>query len=173
MRLSEWSTNNSIEKIKGVLKSVAGPISGLTFDPSSESSMLLYGQGFIIYVDLTQAIPRQPKIVASMPYIKKTGKRIKKRKAGSEESNFAVIQRYRSLVHVGCAPDNQLVSQYMHFHRCKYTNNYTYINTDINFRSPAPAYIYICPYVLQKKLFYYFIITFIFNAFLSVFVDIM
>jgi hypothetical protein len=49
MKLSEWSTNNSIEKIKGVLKSVAGPISGLTFDPSSESSMLLYGQVWLFF----------------------------------------------------------------------------------------------------------------------------
>ena len=145
MNLSEWSKINNIDRIQTALKSISGPLSGVTFDPSSDSSMLLYGQGFIVYVDMTQSIPKQPKIINAMSsgmssrsgpgsgpgsgISKVTGmtgrivgtayeqrlpggssmwKREKKRE-GSDDSNFAIIQRYKSLVHVGCVENSQLV----------------------------------------------------------------
>ena len=139
MSLSEWSKSNSADRVQVALKGVTGPLSGITFDPSTDSAMLLYGQGFIVYVDLTQSIPKQPKVIASLTdsvmgsnsnhghnsnnrgggSFGKGGKggnsagneawRRGKKGAESEESNFAIIQRYRSLVHVGCVSDSQLV----------------------------------------------------------------
>ena len=134
MSLSEWSKNNSCEKIETTLRSVQGAVCGVAFDPSSDCAMLLYGQGFIVYVDLTQSIPKQPKVVMSLTNRfnpdrmnggnrvggsggkggsgKAFGHTVHKRKSSTEsdcDSNFAIIQRYRSLVHVSCVSGSQLV----------------------------------------------------------------
>lgn len=132
MCLSEWSKNNSCEKIESTLRNVAGAVCGVAFDPSSDCAMLLYGQGFIVYVDLTQSIPKHPKVVMSLtsrlnPDRINGGNRggssggrggsgrgfghtVHKRRNNTEnDCNFAIIQRYRSLVHVSCVSGSQLV----------------------------------------------------------------
>ena len=152
MCLSEWSKSNNSEKIMTALKSVNGPVCGVTFDPSSDCSMLLYGQGFIVYIDLTQSIPKHPKIVLSAPDKpnpfrlfsgihkvpgrgngrenkshgngKGFGHGMRRKSNGGEDSdsNFAIIQRYRSMVHVGCVADSQLVCTLFTFYFLIFVN---------------------------------------------------
>jgi WD40 repeat protein len=129
LSLSLWSQKNT-ERIPAALKEVPGPIQGVSFDIGSgdvdieaaQDTMILYGQGFIVYVNLSDEIPVNPKVVPATAVAASDGtapkkerrgatKRGRRRRGGSKESNFAIIQRYRSLIHVNCLPDSQMVSK--------------------------------------------------------------
>lgn len=63
MTLSEWSKNNSATAIKTRLAVVNSPICGVTFDPSAKSSFLLHSHGCLVYVDLTQPVPKNSRTI--------------------------------------------------------------------------------------------------------------
>jgi hypothetical protein len=194
MALSEWSKNNSALVIKTRLAIVNSPICGVTFDPSAKSSFLLHSHGCLVYVDLTQPVPRNTRTIKHSSGEANSngngnsgsngngsgygnngeadkgrggrgsgggrggrggggrgtsgrGDKSKYSRGGGggggddpkygpgasgmeieeeeEEvvepyvhqpcgnSNFSIIMRYKSLVHVGCAPERQLVSVFV------------------------------------------------------------
>ena len=186
MTLSEWSKNNSPLTVKTRLAIVNSPICGVTFDPSAKSSFLLHSHGCLVYVDLTQPVPKNSRTIKhrsgdgnnngngnsgsngdSNGYSNNRegdkgrggrgsggrggrgnggrgssgrGEKNKYSRGGGDDpkygpgpsgmeieeeeeeveepyvhqpcgnSNFSIIMRYKSLVHVGCAPERQLVS---------------------------------------------------------------
>jgi U3 small nucleolar RNA-associated protein 4 len=117
LTLSPWSEENT-DKIPAVLKNTPGPLEGVAFNPSSDMSMFLYGQGFCVNVDIGQLVPKVPKTItsnvlsnASFGSKRKDKKKpvSKRRRGESLDPNFAIINKYRGIIHVGFMNDNQIV----------------------------------------------------------------
>jgi len=94
-------------------------LEGIAFNPDSNSSFLLYGQGFCTYIDLNLEIPSTPKVISTASVNPNTlankykkvnpDKKTKTNSNDNDNSNFTIISKYRSLVHVGCVKNRQLV----------------------------------------------------------------
>jgi WD40 repeat protein len=121
MTVAPWSAQYT-DKIPSAVKSIAGPVEGATFDVNRPSHIILYGQGFLVFVDLNEAIPDAPKRVTPMnasvsihrrSHFKRKNNASASSTAGNNGThtnrNFAIVSTYRSLVHVGCTAASHLV----------------------------------------------------------------
>lgn len=101
--LCEWSIQNTAN-IPKLLLNYGSPIEKVIFHPKSQNSMLLYGQGFLILVDLDEPIPVHPKQLPDYS-AHSAGKRHNvvyqgKRNTSAKTHNFCMINTYRSIVNV-------------------------------------------------------------------------
>ena len=62
LALSDWSEKNS-NQIPATIKSAAGPLEGIVFDPTHSNRIFLHGQGVFVFVDLDLAVPSSAKTV--------------------------------------------------------------------------------------------------------------
>jgi WD40 repeat protein len=119
MAVAPWSAQYT-DKIPTAVKSIPGPVEGATFDVNRPSHIILYGQGFLVFVDLNEAIPDAPKRVTPMNASVNIHRRAHFKRKNSNSSalsnngthvnrNFAIVSTYRSLVHVGCTAASHLV----------------------------------------------------------------
>ena len=115
------------------LRKCPGPLQGLAFTPDNASTMILYGQGFFVYVDIDLPVGKNPRVVLpTAPKLIETGAAgpvvvnsnsqavTKKRRrdvvnnandaSDSTSRNFTMVHRYRGLVHLQCLPGGHLVS---------------------------------------------------------------
>ena len=116
LRLCPWSAENTVLPV--TLKNTPGPLQGVSFLPDHSSAMVLYGQGFLVYVDLDYEVPRECRVIGFSTTAGGDSRdfnvrsRTKKRSKNSTptSSNFTIVQRFRSLVNVSCTSGNKLVS---------------------------------------------------------------
>eukprot|EP01041_Mallomonas_annulata_P004727 gene4727-9388_t len=137
-RLCPWSETIPPHSMPDVLRKCPGPLQGVCFCPDSSNTMILYGQGYFVYVDLDMPIPNKPKVIAAtttststsssnmmlsnnkhmddnnMQIQNMTGKKRRKKEKAMKElneasPNFAMVHRYRGLVHVSYLSGGQLV----------------------------------------------------------------
>lgn len=113
-----FNTNHNLRK------NLHGTLEGIAFSPDKNSAILLYGQGFCMYIDLMLDIPLTPKLISAASVnpnsILNKYKKVsaeKRIKTNNDNSNFTIINKYRSLVHVGFVKNKQLVH---HLHIIKH-----------------------------------------------------
>ena len=76
-----------------------------------------------MYIDLALEIPSSPKLISTASvnpnsFVNKYKKISpeKKNKSNNDNSNFTIISKYRSLVHVGFVKNKQLVKSYHYYY---------------------------------------------------------
>jgi U3 small nucleolar RNA-associated protein 4 len=101
------TTINSTKSIFDILSSINCNLEGISFDPSNSSGFMLYGQGSCVYIDIEQPIyllnSNKRKRQSNNNNVKDTNTVWKQRR------NFAVLNTYRSLVHVSLIENSDMV----------------------------------------------------------------
>jgi len=107
---SQWSSKNS-SLIPQVVKSLPGPIESLTYDVRNENILFLYGQGFVVYVDLLLDIPAKPKLLQTASACHRDSSFRSGKSKHPQNPNFSICTQYRSIVYAATL-DSELVSNF-------------------------------------------------------------
>lgn len=108
--LTPWSKSNSDRFPKDILN-LSGSFQDVSFDIKNDQIMFIHGQGFMIHVNIAADIPDSSIVISST--ISDGAALIDEKKKTAKDdgrnTNFSTIQTYRSIIHVGALPDQQLV----------------------------------------------------------------
>lgn len=107
-----WSSN-----LKGSPKELVElpqPVLGATTEPGRQTTLLLWGQGFTCYNDVSAPATKHARLIRATDGTAREAERKRQRKATQDEvaegeGSMVINHRYRSLVHVELVAEKELL----------------------------------------------------------------